>query len=107
MGGGQALEIGLRHLDRFSAIGVFSSGIPQRFEERFGDVLGDSKRVNGRLKLFWIGIGTEDGALARNRELRAVLEKRGVRFTGVETEGGHFYPVWRRYLTEVAPLLFR
>lgn len=107
MGGGQALEIGLRHLDKFSAIGVFSSGIPQRFEETFAGVLGDSKKINAKLKLFWIGIGTDDPALERNRALRRVLEKSGIRFTGVETGGGHFYPVWRRYLTEIVPLLFR
>jgi len=106
MGGGQALEIGLRHMNKFSSIGVFSSGMPQKFEERFADILNDSKSVNAKLKVFWIGIGTDDAALERNRALRSVLEKKGIRFTGVETPGGHFYPVWRRYLTDLTQLLF-
>ena len=107
MGGGQALNIGLHHLEKFAHIGVFSSGKPGEFEARYAKVLGDAKGTNGRLKLFWIGVGTDDGALERARGLHTALEKAGVQHEYVETAGGHFYPVWRRYLSVVAPKLFR
>jgi len=107
MGGGQALRIGLNHIDKFAHVGVFSSGKPADFETRHAKVLGDAKGTNGRLKLFWIGIGTDDGALDRARALHSALEKAGVQHEFVETGGGHFYPVWRRYLSIVAPKLFR
>ena len=107
MGGGQALRIGLDHLDKFSHLGVFSSGKPADMETRHAKALGDAKGTNARLKLFWIGIGTGDGALERARALHAALEKAGVQHEYVETGGGHFYPVWRRYLSIIAPRLFR
>lgn len=107
MGGGHSLREGLDNLDKFSHIGVFSSGKPSDFETRHAKVLADAKGTNARLKLFWIGIGTGDGALERARALHTALEKAGVQHEYVETAGGHFYPVWRRYLSTVAPKLFR
>ncbi|MEP7364748.1 MAG: alpha/beta hydrolase-fold protein [Acidobacteriota bacterium] len=107
MGGGQALREGLSNLDKFSHVGVFSSGKPGDFEARHAKVLSDAQGTNGKLKLFWIGIGTDDPALDRARALHAALEKAGVKHEYVETPGGHFYPVWRRYLSTVAPKLFR
>ena len=38
-GGGQALTIGFRRLDRFSAIGAFSAAAPDDFEKAFAQVL--------------------------------------------------------------------
>lgn len=107
MGGGQALNIGLRHLDKFAHVGVFSSGKPADLETRYAAALSDAKQTNSRLKVFWIGVGTEDFALERARALHAALDKAAIRHEYVETGGGHFYPVWRRYLSVVAPKLFR
>jgi enterochelin esterase family protein len=107
MGGGQVLTIGLNHLERFSGIAVFSSGMPRDFEQRFARVLAEPARINRQLQVFWIGVGKQDPVLESNRALRKVLESRNIRHVGVESEGGHFYPVWRKYLSELAPLLFR
>lgn len=106
MGGGQALRIGLQHLELFSAIAVFSSGKPSDFEQRFAKVLSEPDRVNRQLQVLWIGVGKEDPVLESNRALRKVLDAHGVRHTAVESDGGHFYPVWRKYFSELAPLLF-
>lgn len=107
MGGGQALTVGLHHLDKFSGLAVFSSGKPRNFEEQFAKVLAEPARVNRQLKVFWIGVGKQDAVLESNRALRKALESKSIRITAVESEGGHVYPVWRRYLSEIAPLLFR
>ncbi|MBL8227378.1 MAG: esterase [Bryobacterales bacterium] len=107
MGGGQALTVGLHHLEKFSGIAVFSSGKPRNFEEQFGKVLAEPARINRQLKVFWIGVGRQDAVLESNRALRKTLESNSIRITAVESEGGHVYPVWRRYLSELAPLLFR
>ena len=40
-------------------------------------------------------------------ELTALLKEEGIRYEYVETEGDHSWPVWRRYLIEFAPKLFR
>jgi enterochelin esterase-like enzyme len=108
MGGGEALSIGLNHLELFSHVGGFSSGLGNRddFPKTFGAVAADSA-ANEKLKLLWIGCGRDDGALANSKALSEFLAAHQVRHTFRETDGAHTWMVWRRYLNEVAPLLFR
>jgi enterochelin esterase-like enzyme len=109
MGGGQALNIGLNHVERFSHVGGFSSGLGNAadFPKTYAAPLAAPAAINAQLKLLWIGCGTEDGAMARNREFAAFLTAGGIKHTFRETPGAHTWMVWRRYLHEVAPLLFR
>lgn len=107
MGAGHSLHTGLRHLDLFANIGLFSGGQSTGMEETHKAVLADSKATNAKLKTFWIAIGTDDEGLDRNRAMRAALRQHGIRFTESEGPGGHFYPVFRRELAEFAPMLFR
>jgi enterochelin esterase-like enzyme len=108
MGGGQALHIGLGHLDdRFAYVGAFSSAVPGDFEARFRSLLDDPSGTNAKLKLLWIGCGRQDSAFARAERLAALLSDHKIRHTFRPTEGRHHYAVWRQYLGEVAPLLFR
>jgi enterochelin esterase-like enzyme len=103
MGGAQSLQIGLRHRDRFATIGVFGSGMTRAdFQARFKDAAAGEK-----LDLMFVGIGKEDGSLAKAKELWGTLAGLGLPTTFREVEGGHTYPVWRKLLVEVAPLLFR
>jgi enterochelin esterase-like enzyme len=104
MGGGHALQIGLNHLDRFSAVCAFSSAVPADFEKRARD---DAKTLNDKLALFWIGCGKQDPFFARWEKLHEMLESAKVRHTFQPSEGAHVYAVWRQDLGEVAPLLFR
>jgi enterochelin esterase-like enzyme len=102
MGGAQALQIGLRHRDRFATIGVFGSGMSQ------ADFTAKFPRLDGeKLDLVYVGVGKEDGARARAKELSEALDGRGIASTYQEVEGGHTYPTWRKLLVETAPLLFR
>ncbi|HWR50184.1 MAG TPA: alpha/beta hydrolase-fold protein [Bryobacteraceae bacterium] len=103
MGGGQALSIGLAHLDLFSAVGAFSAAVPADIET----ALADSKGIDERLSLLWIGCGRQDSLFGRSQKLSELLKARGIRHTFRDTEGAHTYTVWRQYLGEFAPLLFR
>ncbi len=107
MGGGQSLAVGLGHLELFSAVAAFSSAVPQDFETRFQALLADAKATNGKLNLLWIGCGSSDFLIERNDKLAALLKSRGVNHNYRRTEGAHTYTVWRQYLGELAPLLFR
>jgi enterochelin esterase family protein len=104
MGGSQALSIGLAHHNRFAWFGVFSAGV--REDPQF-EALKDPAAVNADLKLFWIGMGKDDAGLARAQALAALLSKSGIRHEYKETEGAHTWTVWRRYLREFLPRLFR
>src|SRR5436190_15763424 len=107
MGGGHALHIGLSHLDQFSAVAAFSSAVPRDFETRFRSLLDHPDATNKKLNLFWIGCGRQDAAFERNQKLSELLTAHKVRNTFHPTEGLHNFAIWRRYLVEVAPLLFR
>jgi len=107
MGGGQSLHIGFGHIPVFSSIAAFSSAAPQDFETRFASVLSNAADTNRSLRNVWIGCGKQDFALKRNQELAALLTSRGIRHQYVETEGAHTYSVWRSYLSQFIPLLFK
>jgi enterochelin esterase family protein len=57
--------------------------------------------------LLWIACGKEDSLLERNETFVAWLKEQSMQHTWRLTEGGHEWRVWRRYLTELLPLLFR
>ena len=107
MGGGQSLRIGLGHLELFSAVASFSGAVPQDFETRFAALLKDSKGTNERLKSLWFGCGRQDSLFGRSQGLSDLLTKYQVKHTFHPTDGVHNYTVWRKYLAEFTPLLFR
>ena len=108
MGGGQALTIGLGHLDQFSWIGGFSSAAPQGdLDHLLANLTRDVAATNRRIKLLWIGCGKDDFLLARNRQFVSWLAKHKIAHTYRETKGSHQWMVWRRYISEFLPLLFR
>ena len=105
MGGGQSLTVGLGNLDRFAWVGSFS-GVPPdtAVKEKF---LAEPETANAKLRLLWIAVGKDDALHQRNEEFVAQLKEKGIRHEWQLSEGDHSWPVWRRYLVEFAPLLFR
>jgi enterochelin esterase family protein len=111
LGGGQALGIGLTRQDLFSRVAAFSPAIgavtsPQAGGLDFKPLLADTKKVNERLALLWVGCGTDDTLFESNKQFAGLLESTGVKHTFRATDGAHTWHVWRRYLYEVAPQLF-
>jgi enterochelin esterase-like enzyme len=105
MGGSESLLTGLNNLDKFAWVGSFSAGgLPEPIEKNFPSL--DSK-ANQQLKLLWIACGTEDRLITPNRNLREWLKSKGVNHVDIETPGMHTWMVWRRNLSEFAPLLFK
>jgi len=107
MGGGQSLRIGLAHLDLFSAVASFSGAVPTDFETRFAPLLQDSKSTNQKIKTFFIGCGQQDSIFSRSKNLSELLTKYQVKHIFHPIDGVHNYTVWRKYLAEYAPMLFR
>ncbi len=104
MGGGQALHVGLNHLDRFSWVGAMSAAVPG--ENDIAPALADAKSTNKKLAALWIAIGKDDFLLARNKSFNELLTAKGIAHTYKVTEGNHSWPVWRKYLAEFVPLVF-
>jgi enterochelin esterase family protein len=107
MGGGQALTIGFRHLDLFSAIGAFSAAVPEDFEQEFSHILANPTGTNAKLKVLWVACGKQDRLLERSQKLSELWNARQIQHTFRVTEGAHVFKVWRQYLAEFSPLLFR
>jgi enterochelin esterase family protein len=105
MGGAESLLTGLNNLDKFAWIGAFSAGgIPDGFDKSFPNL--DAK-ANAQIKLLWVACGTEDRLIKPNRDFREWLKGKGINHVDIETPGMHTWLVWRRNLSEFAPLLFR
>jgi enterochelin esterase family protein len=105
-GGGQTLGIGLRQLNLFSRLGVFSAG-SNNPQEAFKDIAANAKKVNEQLDLLWIGCGTDDFAMPGAKRLDDFLTANGIEHTFRTTGGEHTWIVWRQYLREFAPLLWK
>lgn len=105
MGGLHSLTIGLNELDNFAWVGAFSAAVPKQEEVKVA--LGDGAKANGQLKLLWIACGKDDFLLGENKSFVESLKKSGIDHEFLITEGKHSWPVWRGYLADFAPKLFR
>ena len=108
MGGGQALGIGLNHLDKFAWIGGFSSGVTtDALDVRFAPLLSAMERKASMPTLVWIACGKDDFLLDRNQTFIAWLGQKQVPHEWHLTAGGHEWPVWRGYLAQFMQRIFR
>ncbi|MFB3777631.1 MAG: alpha/beta hydrolase-fold protein [Bryobacteraceae bacterium] len=109
MGGGQALSIGLNHLDMFRWVLGFSAAVGGQFlstEQTLQKVLADPATANRRLRLLWVSCGKQDFLYQANRQLVDMLKAKGVKVQYSEPEGSHVWSVWRKNLHETVPMLF-
>lgn len=105
MGGNQTLTIGLNHRDLFAWVGGMSSAMREP-EKQLAPFWAMPNAPQTPLRLFWFSIGKDDFLLKENQKLDAMLTERKVPHEYTETAGNHSWPVWRRYLTTLAPRLF-
>jgi enterochelin esterase-like enzyme len=122
MGGNQTLNIAIPHLEKFSYIGVFSSGVirggrgasAQPDDTPFGEVwerqnlaaLDNAANKRG-LNLLWFSTGKDDGLITTTRSTVELLKKHGFKPVLIESEGAHTWLNWRDYLAAFAPQLFQ
>ncbi len=105
MGGGQSLTVGLGNLDTFAWVGAFSAAPAD--EAITQKILADAAGTNAKLRLLWIGCGKDDFLLKINEDFISKLKAGGIKHDWRLTEGGHSWPIWRGYLAEFLPLLFK
>ena len=105
MGGGQALTVGLGNLELFGWVGAFSSAVPKG--RKLDNLLDKLNVTNARLELLWVGCGRKDFLFDANEKFLEVLKAKKVRHVARITDGAHDWRVWRRYLNEFVPLLYK
>jgi enterochelin esterase-like enzyme len=101
MGGGQALTIGLKHLDKFAWVGGFSSAL---FGSQTG-LIPDGKAK--KLRLLWLSCGDKDRLMNASKAFHTALEKKKVAHLWHVDAGGHTWPVWKNDLYLLSQLLFQ
>ena len=115
MGGGIAINVGLKRLDVFASVGEFSSGMfggvggyaSYDIEKISPGFLKDSAATNRKIGLLYLSCGTEDPRMPFQTKAAEDLRARGIALTFKSFPGAHDWRVWRSSLADFAPRLFR
>jgi enterochelin esterase family protein len=119
MGGMQTLDIAFRELATFAYIGVYSSGAalgggrgaapapppPDWAAVHQADL--DNASLKAGTKLVWLATGVDDRLIANTRTTVEILRQHGFQPEFKETPGAHTWLVWRDYLQQFVPRLFK
>ncbi len=105
MGGGQAIRIGLTHLDKFKYVHGYSSALDWHSCE---EVLNSNvDAIIAAQPQLWIGCGTSDFLKQENESFEKWLNDKGIQHTYHWSKGGHTWRVWRDYLETTLNTAFR
>ncbi|MGH9405367.1 MAG: alpha/beta hydrolase [Terriglobia bacterium] len=116
MGGMQAFQVALNHLDMFSYLGGFS-GAPfvigsNRFDPKtaYNGVFADPDEFGRRMHLLWLGVGTNEMEMIHRGLIafQQALVEANIRHVFYQSPGtAHEWLTWRRDLNRFAPRLFK
>jgi enterochelin esterase-like enzyme len=112
MGSAQAMQIGLTHLDTFSAVGAFSGAGKVDPKTAYGGVFADAGAFDKKVSLLYLHSGTvglDAGIHKGAKALFDSLQKAGsknVVFRDLEGQG-HEWQTWRYALVDFVPRLFQ
>jgi enterochelin esterase-like enzyme len=107
-GGGTSLYFGLNNPDMFRWVCGFAPGMrKEEFDRNNAVAFEDPKLTNERLKLFWIGVGKEDGLYPVISEYFKVLDERQISYEKFISDGGHTWMNCKLYLSIIAQKLFK
>ena len=104
MGGGQTLNFGLTHLDRFAWIGGFSSAPNTRPP---AELVPDPAAVTRQLKLLMLTCGSKDGLMEISQSFHAYLKANNVPHVWHVDGHAHDPEHWRSSLHGFVQRLFR
>ncbi len=132
MGGFGAVQLALKHPDKFGFAGALSAAIdaPRRrstirrldqsrhFQEIFGPDDSDARRSNdpfllvrnadpAKLPYFYLTCGQQEGLLAPNREFAALLDRYHIAHEFHDVPGGHDWNQWNGQLKGLFGVLAR
>ncbi|HEX8958106.1 MAG TPA: alpha/beta hydrolase-fold protein [Burkholderiaceae bacterium] len=104
MGGGQALNFGLGHLESFSWVGGFSAA-PNTAAA--AGLLPDAARARSQLDLLYLSCGNQDGLFHVSQQFHRYLKQNGIPHVWNVDEHGHDRESWADNLYHFTQLLFR
>ncbi|OUO20233.1 esterase [Bacteroides sp. An322] len=112
MGGFHSLYISANNPGWFDYVGLFSAAINREAKGENSFIYADletklASQFSESPKLYFIGIGTADFLYQDNVNYRKLLDQYGYQYEYMETDGGHIWSNWRKYLNHFLPELFK
>lgn len=115
MGGYHTAYISMYYPNTFDYVGLFSSALNVRPENHPSAPVYQNldeklkQQMNNGYKLYWIGVGVDDMEVLYKgiQDFRKDLDNIGMKYEYIETDGGHTWNNWRKYLQEFAQLIFK
>lgn len=112
MGGFHSLYISANNPDLFGYVGLFSAAINRQAKGENTYIYENleaklAKQFSNAPKLYFIGIGNTDFLFQDNVKYRELLDANGYKYEYMETDGGHEWRNWRKYLNHFVPELFK
>lgn len=104
MGGGQALNFGLAHLDTFAWVGGFSAAPNTKPSD---ELLPDAAAARRQLALLYLSCGNKDGLINVSQAVHRALKQRDIPHVWNVDEHGHDRESWAENLHHFAQRLFR
>ncbi len=107
-GGGTSLFIGLNNPDLFSWVCGFAPGmLKDEFDRNNAVAFANPSLTNKNLKLFWIGVGKDDGLHPVINDYLTVLDEKKIKHETLISDGGHTWMNYKLYLATIAQKLFK
>jgi enterochelin esterase-like enzyme len=105
MGGGQSLNFGLKHINKFAWVGAFSAAPNTKSPSA---LLPKPKSAADSLLQLWISCGTNDGLLYVSKQTHDYLTRNNVPHIYSLVDGaGHDWKVWKHGLYHFSQLAFK
>jgi enterochelin esterase-like enzyme len=104
MGGGQALNFGLAHLDTFAWVGAFSAAPNTK---PAASLIPDLSEDTAKISALWISCGSADGLLYISQNTHDFMAQNNIdHYYLIESGKGHEWSVWKSGLYHFAQRIF-
>lgn len=115
MGGGQSFFTGLQHLELFSHVGIFSTGVfggiqgQNNFdpEQAIPGLISQTDKYNKQLNVLYISVGTDDPRITPTTATVKDMQAKGLNVVFNTFPGDHEWQVWRKSIHDFAQKLFK
>lgn len=115
MGGYHTSYISQNYPNTFDYMGLFSPALNNKPEDHPQSPAYQNlneklkKQKDNGYKLYWIAVGKDDFPvlLTGIQDFRKKMDAIGMKYEFKETDGGHTWPNWRKYLTEFSQQIFK
>jgi len=108
MGGGHSINISFSRPELFRYVALMSPAAGGGVATMYPKIAEKPDLLNKQFKMLWVGVGKDDTLTGPgDKAFAEALTKLGVKHEFVLSEGRHEWTVWRHYLNDLAPKLFK